>query len=158
MSFDALPAGWTVWTDEPDGRAILAYRPDVFDAEAFPAPCMPTIYLTNGSRRARPGAGQLETDEWHVTLLLEPEIQVETATHGSREAAAEAALATATRFAAGDVDYRAAYQVPREAYLDRLDELTGRVDSTTPDPDRDPDPADPDPDGDPDQTDPEGEA
>jgi hypothetical protein len=31
----------------------------------------------------------------------------------------------ATRFAEGDVDYRALYQVPREDYFARLDDLTG---------------------------------
>jgi len=44
----------------------------------------------------------------------------------SRSAAVAGAVDLAERFAEGDVDYRAAYQVPREAYLDGLDDLTGR--------------------------------
>ncbi|OYR58476.1 DUF5820 family protein [Halorubrum halodurans] len=125
MSFEALPDGWRVWNEEPGGRAILVYRPDVFDGDDVPAECLPTIYLTNGARNARPGSGQYATDEWHVVLFLEPEIEAVAETHGSREAGADAAVDVAGRFAAGDVDYRAAYQVPRETYFDRLDELVG---------------------------------
>ncbi|MFB6123511.1 MAG: DUF5820 family protein [Haloferacaceae archaeon] len=126
MSFDALPEGWSVWHEDPDGRGILAYRPDVFDSEAFPAPCLPTIYVTNGSPRPRPGASHRETPEWSVLLFLEPDVERSAETYDSREAAVEAATDLAARFADGDVDYRGLYQVPREAYLDRLDELTGR--------------------------------
>lgn len=127
MSLDALPEGWVVWTEEPEGRVILAYRPDVFDADAFPAECLPTLYVTNGSRNARPGAGQLQTDEWHATLFAEPEIELENTTKESREAAIEAAVDIAERFAAGEVDYRGAYQVPRESYFAELDDRTGRA-------------------------------
>ncbi|WP_224268639.1 DUF5820 family protein [Haloprofundus salinisoli] len=126
MSFDALPEGWTVWNDEPEGRAILAYRPDVFDSQQFPAPCMPTVFLSNGSRRRRPGASQIETATWHVTLLLEPEIEAETTEYDSREAGVDGAVECARRFADGEVDYRSLYQVPREQYFEKLDELTGR--------------------------------
>lgn len=126
MSFDSLPEGWTVWNEEPEGRVILAYRPDVFDADAFPAECLPTLYVTNGSRNARPGAGQYQTDEWHATLFAEPEIELVNETRASREAAIDAAVDVAERFAAGEVDYRDLYQVPRETYFEKLDELTGR--------------------------------
>ncbi|WP_066416758.1 DUF5820 family protein [Halorubrum aethiopicum] len=125
MSFESLPEGWRVWNEEPSGRAILVYRPDVFDGDDVPAECLPTIYLTNGARNARPGSGQYATDEWHVVLFLEPEIEAVAETHGSREAGADAAVDVAARFAAGDVDYRAAYQVPRETYFERLDDLVG---------------------------------
>lgn len=128
MGLDALPESWTVWTEQRDGRVILAYRPDVFDAEAFPAPCLPTIYVTNGSRAERPGAGQYQTDEWHATLFAEPEIELTTETRESREAAVDAAVAIAERFAAGEIDYREAYQEPRERYLAALDERTGDED------------------------------
>jgi len=75
MSFEALPDGWRVWNEEPSGRAILVYRPDVFGGDDLPSACLPTIYLTNGARNARPGSGQYATDEWHVVLFLEPEIE-----------------------------------------------------------------------------------
>jgi hypothetical protein len=125
MGFGSLPDGWRVWNREPSGRVILAYRPDVFDGDALPAPCLPTIYLTNGSRRARPGAGQYATDEWHVVLYLEPEVEAAAETYDDRSAAVDAAVDVAERFAAGEVDYRGAYQVPREGYFERLDELVG---------------------------------
>ena len=126
MSFEALPEAWTVWNEEVGGRVVFVYRPDVFDADAFPAPCLPTIYVTNGSRANRPGAGQYETEEWHATLFAEPEIELTNETRDSREAAIAAAVDVAERFAAGEIDYRAAYQQPREAYLAELDERTGR--------------------------------
>ncbi|WP_435118466.1 DUF5820 family protein [Halolamina sp. C58] len=128
MGLDDLPESWTVWTEQRDGRIILAYRPDVFDADAFPAPCLPTIYVTNGSRANRPGAGQYATEEWHATLFAEPEIELENETRDSRAAAVDAAIDVAERFANGEIDYRAAYQQPREAYLTELDERTGRED------------------------------
>lgn len=123
LSDEALPDGWRVWTDGSDGRAIVVYRPDVFDADRFPAPCLPTVYLTNGSRRNRPGAGQRETDEWHVTLFLEPEVEAESRTYDDRSTALSGLREVTERFAAGEVDYRGVYQVPREAYLDELDAL-----------------------------------
>ncbi|WP_435065719.1 DUF5820 family protein [Halobaculum sp. EA56] len=123
MTDEALPEGWSVWTDEPGGRAIVVYRPDVFDAGRFPAPCLPTVYLTNGSRRARPGAGQRTTDEWHVTLFLEPEVEVESRRFDDRAAALAGVHDVTGRFADGEVDYRGAYQVPRDDYLDELDAL-----------------------------------
>ncbi|MBP1988215.1 DUF5820 family protein [Halolamina salifodinae] len=126
MGLDALPESWTVWNEQPGGRVILAYRPDVFDADEFPAPCLPTIYVTNGSRANRPGAGQYQTEEWHATLFAEPEVELTNETRESREAAVDAAVTVAERFAAGEIDYRGAYQEPREAYLDELDARTGR--------------------------------
>ena len=124
MSFEDLPDGWTVWNEESGGRVILAYRPDVFDTEAFPAACLPTIYLSPGSPRRRPGARR--DDGWTVTLFLEPAVEARVETADTREAGVDRALDLARAFASGEVDYRAAYQVPREDYFDRLDELVGR--------------------------------
>jgi hypothetical protein len=125
MSYDDLPEGWRVWADEHEGRSVLAYRPDVFDTTEYPAPCLPTIYVSDGSRKRRPGASQRRTDTWHVSLFLEPEVEGPVETYDSRSAAVDGAVALATRFVDGDVDYRGFYQLPREAYLDRLDDLVG---------------------------------
>lgn len=133
--FAALPDGWTVWSDEPDGRVVLVYRPDVFDGQAHPAACLPTIYLTNGprdNRRPRSRMRPAERDTWHVTLTLEPEV-----THpggGSfddREAAVEAAVELARQFDDGKLDLRGVYQVPREGYLETLAGLVGEEDPAT---------------------------
>jgi hypothetical protein len=97
----------------------------VFNTKDFPAPCLPTIYVSNGSRKRRPGAGQVQTDTWHVSLLLEPEIEGPVERYDSRSAAVDGAVDLATRFSTGGIDYRGLYQVPREAYLDRLDDLVG---------------------------------
>ncbi len=130
MSYDELPEPWVVWSDEPGGRTVLAYRPDVFDTEAFPAACLPTVYLTRGPKeRRRPPTdprGAVAGD-WRVTLFLEPEVDCDERSYGTRDAAVDGAVDLARAFHEGGIDYRDAYQVPREAYLDRLDELTGRV-------------------------------
>lgn len=128
MSFETrdLPDGWVVWNDEPEGRAILAYRPDVFDSQSFPAECMPTLFLARGSQPRRPNASRIAGDGWRVTLFLEPEVDVGTETFDARAQAVDGAIDYAHRFSAGEVDYRGAYQVPREDYFEKLDELTGR--------------------------------
>jgi hypothetical protein len=125
MGFDALPAGWDVWSDGTE-KAVLAFRPDVFDGDAFPAPCMPTIYVTKGRRRRQPGRQARPDDPWYVTLFLEPEVSGEEQSYDDRAAAETAACDIARAFADGDIDYRALYQVPRDAYFDELDRLTGR--------------------------------
>lgn len=128
MDEAGLPDGWTIWNDEPGGRRVLAYRPDVFDSQAFPAPCLPTIFLSDGphrNRRPERIAGGRSPD-WYVTFYLEPDVVLAEERFESRDAAVEGTIALARRFADGELDHRGAYQVPREAYLDRLDELVGR--------------------------------
>jgi hypothetical protein len=123
MGLDSLPPSWEVWNEE-QGRIVLAYRPDVFDGGSLPAACLPTIYVTRGQRGRRPG-GQRVGEQWYVTLYLEPDVDCGTDSYESREAAVEGAVGLADDFAAGRIDYRAVYQVPRDAYFERLDELTG---------------------------------
>lgn len=125
---DDLPDGWVHWSDEPD-RQVFVYRPDVFDSQAFPPACLPTLYLSNGPHRNRRPEQRIEVSrsrKWYVTLYLEPEVPLAEERYGTRTAAREGAGELARRFGAGELDYREAYQVPREEYLDRLDELTGR--------------------------------
>ena len=128
MSFDALPESWVVWNDEEVGNGILVFRPDVFDSTAFPPECLPTISLTSQSPDRPPGERPAGANRWHVVLYLEPDVRARglDRSYETREAAVEGAVELATRFARGEIDYRALYQVPREEYLDRLDALTGR--------------------------------
>ena len=123
-----LPDGWVVWNDEPDGRSILAYRPDVFDSHEFPAACLPTIYVTDGpiGRRRPEARGRSVDGTWNVALFLEPEVTVTTRRFDDRDAAVRGAIELAREFADGSLAYRSAYQVPREAYLAELDSLLGR--------------------------------
>ncbi|WP_254768317.1 DUF5820 family protein [Salinilacihabitans rarus] len=126
----SLPDGWVVWSDEDDGRAVLAYHPEVFDADAFPPACLPTLYLTHGRRSRRPGVNPNDRRvdrDWHVTLYLEPDVYLRGEFRfPTREAAVECAVDLARRFDGGEIDYRALYQIPREEYFDALDDLTGR--------------------------------
>ncbi len=125
MPLEDVPTGWVVWHEEPT-KLVLAYRPDVFDSDAYPAPCLPTIYATKGKRDRRPGRNVPDPDDpWYVTLYLEPDVARDTDAYDSREAAATGIRELARAFHAGELDYRTLYQVPREAYLDRLDEVTG---------------------------------
>jgi hypothetical protein len=125
----AFGDGWRVWNAE-EARVVLAYRPDTFDGDAFPAPCMPTIYVTRGRRNRRPaGNRNLPPDApWMVTLYLEPDVNRPPDAYDSREGALEGAETLTQRFADGEVDYRSLYQVPRDRYLAELDDLTGRAD------------------------------
>jgi hypothetical protein len=126
---EALADGWRVWNAD-DTRAILAYRPDVFDGSGFDPACMPTVYVVRGRRTRRPGGTQdLPPDApWTVTLYLEPSVKRDPEFHDTPREAVEAALSLAARFGEGEVDYRGLYQVPREAYFEELDRLTGRGD------------------------------
>ncbi|MXV64314.1 hypothetical protein GS429_20035 [Natronorubrum sp. JWXQ-INN-674] len=127
--YSSLPDDWTVWSDGEDGRLVLAYRPDVFNADDFPAACLPTLYLTHGKRTRRPGTNPTNSDDsWYVTLYLEPDVSADTERFSTRTDALEFALELARAFDDGEVDYRGLYQVPRETYFDRLDELTGSDD------------------------------
>ena len=127
-SFDALREEWVLWSDETN-RTVLVFRPDVFDSQEYPAPCLPTIYLTHGRRSRRPGSDPDPSadDPWYVTLFLEPDVKRDSKRFETREDAVAGALTLAERFADGAVDYRDLYQVPREEYFTKLDELTGRA-------------------------------
>jgi len=122
-----LPDGWVRWS-EADEKLVWAYRPDEFDGGAYPPPCLPTLYVTRGRRSRRPGGARNPGPDasWYVTLFLEPEVSRDAEEFTDRPAAVEGARTLARRFATGQIDYRALYQVPREAYFERLDELTGR--------------------------------
>jgi hypothetical protein len=126
-AIECLPEGWEVWSEEPEGRVILAYRPDVFDSEAFDAACLPTLTVAPGRSPDRPPTRRGHADGWHAVLYLEPHVRVRAcdASFAARESALAGARDITERFAAGEIDYRGAYQEPREAYLDRLDDLTG---------------------------------
>lgn len=129
MGMDDLAEGWEVWSESED-RLVFTFRPDVFEGQSYPPACLPTIYVTRGSRNRRPGVmpDPPPDADWHVTLFLEPEVTRQPERYDDRVAALDGARDTAARFARGEIDPRALYQVTdgREAYLDRLAKLTGR--------------------------------
>lgn len=124
---EALPDGWTVWNDEPGGQLVLAFRPDVFDSSAFPPACLPTITVARGGSPDQLPERRARSASWFRAFYLEPVVRVRDAdaTYETRTAAVEAAHDLASAFVDGEVDYRGAYQQPREAYLDELDRLVG---------------------------------
>ncbi len=123
MEFDGLADGWEVWSVEST-KAVLTFRPDIFDSHEFPPACLPTIYVTKGRRGRRPGRDVPNPgDPWYVTLYLEPDVSDDERRYDSREDAERGAVELATQFAGGDVDYRELYQVPRPRYFEKLDEL-----------------------------------
>ena len=126
MEFDGLADGWQVWSAEPT-KAVVTFRPDVFDTQAYPAACLPTIYVTKGRRGRRPGRDVPAPDaSWYVTLYLEPDVSHDELVYETQEAAETGAVALSTQFVRGEIDYRELYQVPRPEYFEKLDELTGQ--------------------------------
>ena len=127
MEVDSLPPGWELWSEQAS-KIVLAYRPDVFNSADFPAACLPTLYLTKGKRDRRPGKDRPAPDApWYVTLFLEPDVNHPQESFDDRTAAVDGAISLAANFAAGEIDYRSLYQVPRPEYFEKLDELTGRT-------------------------------
>lgn len=122
---ERLAPGWVVWNEEPSGRVVLAYRPDVFDTDAFPAACLPTITVAPGSSPDQPIGRRERSSSWYVAFYLEPLVRVRAldGTFDSRSAAVDRAVSLARSFSDGEVNYRDAYQVPRDTYLDKLDEF-----------------------------------
>lgn len=126
MALDGLADGWEIWNREPT-KIVVTYRPDVFNSEAYPPPCLPTIHIRKGRRSRRPGPNTPDPDDpWYVWLYLEPDVSTDERSYETKSEAEAGALELASAFAAGDIDYRSLYQVPRPEYFDRLDELTGQ--------------------------------
>lgn len=126
MTFDEMGEGWTVWNEEPR-KLILTYRPDVFNSDAYPAPCLPTIHIQKGKPSRKPGRNTPDSDApWYVQLYLEPDVSMDEQQYEGREQAEAGARRLTEQFATGEIDCRSLYQLPREEYLDKLDELTDR--------------------------------
>lgn len=126
MAVEGVAEGWTVWDHEPDDRLILVFRPDIFDGDAFPAACLPTIYVREGERDLRllsPDPAPGTEDTWRVQLFLEPAVGETFGTFDSWDDAVDGAVDVAGRFCAGELDLHGMYLDPREAYLARLDAL-----------------------------------
>lgn len=122
----ALGEGWTVWNAESD-RAVLAYRPDIFDGSSFPAPCLPTVHLSRGLQNRRPESAHDPPPDapWVVVLRLEPSVERQPDTYDAKADAIDGVEQLTDSFSSGEIDYRALYQVPRDSYLATLDELIG---------------------------------
>lgn len=123
MDERTMPPGWEQWHAESAGPVILTFRPDVFDATSLPPECLPTLTVKS-ERDPRRGRPSTDVDgRWVVELRLEPEIVLDRAVQETRSAAIDTGWELAAAFAAGELDYRSAYQLPREAYFAQLDDL-----------------------------------
>ena len=120
-----LADGWTVWNEEPGQRLTLAFRPDVFDGEAFPPACLPTIAVAPGRSPDQLPERRARSDGWYRAVYLEPAVRLRAcdAAYDRWEDAVAGARDVARRFVDGELDYRAAYQEPRAGYLAKLDDL-----------------------------------
>lgn len=117
--------GWEVWHDHPNGLLVLTYRPDVFDTQAFPAACLPTVAVK--PERSRGGRGRPADPDgagrWVAELLLEPDVPIARRHAPDPASAREEGHALAKAFVDGAFDLAAAYADPPETYLDRLESL-----------------------------------
>lgn len=120
-----LPPGWISWHEDPDGTLIWTFRPDVFDGQRVPAACLPTLTVKRERHRGPRGRPAMAGADrpWTIQLLLEPGVSVAHDRRDERTDALDRAHGLATAFAADELDYRAAYQRPREEYLALLEEL-----------------------------------
>ncbi len=120
-----LPSGWRIWHDRPDDIFVLTYRPDVFDSDAFPASCLPTVTVKPARARGRSGRPRdpESTGPWVAELLLEPDAPLDRRRAADRSAAIEAGLELAGAFVEGTYDLGSPYADPPSAYLERLESL-----------------------------------
>lgn len=121
-----LADGWEIWNDEPHGRVILAFRPDIFNTTDFPPACLPTITIAPGPSPNAPPDHRHASTAWHVVLYLEPRVRVTTKDTSvpSRPEAIDYAIQLTHEFTDGDIDFDDAYIDPRPDYITKLNELT----------------------------------
>ncbi len=121
-----LADGWEIWNNEPQGRIILAYRPDIFNTTDFPAACLPTITIAPGPSPNAPPDHRQASSTWHVVLYLEPRVRVtkKDTTVATRPEAIEQAISLSHEFTDGQIDFTDAYIDPRLDYIMKLNQLT----------------------------------
>ncbi|MFP4174413.1 MAG: DUF5820 family protein [Halobacteriales archaeon] len=117
-----LPDGWYVWSDE-DGL-VACYRPDIFDADEYPRPCLPLITVTEASRGTAGGR-----DGWRVTFHVEADVPARglRKTVAGYDSAVDYAVEIARNFAEGEYDIAGFYAEGdvRDEYVARLEHETG---------------------------------
>lgn len=122
-----LPRGWTTWHGGVDDILVLTFRPDIFDGSAYPAPCLPTLAVKperSRGRRGRPRSSR-SGGTWCAELTIEPNVTLGRRTAPDRATAIDRGIELAEQFVCGSIDLREAYPEPREAYLEKVEELVG---------------------------------
>lgn len=121
-----LPPGWVAWHTDPGGGQVWTFRPDIFDADRFSAPCLPTLTVSRARRRGPRGrpAPNDRRRPWAVALRLEPTVLLDRTTVPDRDEATSLAREWAAAFSGDEYDCAAAYgDHPRDDYLDTLGAL-----------------------------------
>lgn len=124
-----LADGWEIWNNEPHGRIILVFRPDIFNTTDYPPACLPTITIGPGTRPNAPPDHRQASNAWHVVLYLEPRVRITTKDTSvpTRPEAIDYALSLSHEFTNGNIDFDDAYIEPRPEYLTKLNQLTKPV-------------------------------
>lgn len=111
-----------VWSEE-DGL-VVCYRPDVFDGESYPRPCLPTMTVSEadvGTVGGREG--------WRVTFYLEADVPAREleSVFVDYDEAVDYVVDVAGRFVEAELDLRGFYADGdvRDTYVEKLDSMTG---------------------------------
>ncbi|MDZ7688560.1 MAG: DUF5820 family protein [Halobacteriales archaeon] len=116
-----LPEGWVVWSE--DDGLVVCYKPDVFDGDDYPCPCLPLITVTKADRGTVGGR-----EGWHVTFHVEADVPAHSLrkTVAGYDEAVDYVVKTATKFNEGVYDPAEFYAEGdvREEYVARLREET----------------------------------
>ena len=116
-----LPEGWVVWSE--DDGLVVCYKPDVFNGDEYPRPCLPLITVTKADRGTVGGR-----EGWRVTFHIEadvPAYDLRKVVIGYDEAI-DYVVEIATNFNAGEYDFAEFYAEgdARDEYVARLEEET----------------------------------
>jgi len=117
-----LPDGWYVWSD--DDGLVACYKPDVFDADEYPRPCLPLVTVTGASRGTAGGR-----EGWRVSFHVEADVPARSLrrTVAGYDEALDYAIEIARDFSAGEYDIASFYAEGdvRDEYVARLEHETG---------------------------------
>jgi hypothetical protein len=117
-----LPDGWYVWSE--DDGLVVCYKPEIFDADQYPRPCLPLVTVTEADRGTVGGR-----DGWRVTFHVEadvPAYDLRKVVLGYDEAI-DYVVEITRKFSRGEYDIAGFYAEgdARAEYVARLEEETG---------------------------------
>jgi hypothetical protein len=112
-----LPDGWVVWSE--DDGLVVCYKPEVFDGDEYPRPCLPLMTATKADRGTVGGR-----EGWRVTFHVEADVPAHSLrkTVAGYDEAVDYVVKTAAKFNAGEYDPAEFYAEgdAREDYVARL--------------------------------------
>jgi len=112
-----LPDGWVVWSEE-DGL-VVCYKPEVFDANQYPRPCLPLLPVTKADTGTVGGR-----EGWRVLFHIEADVPGRSLeqVHIDYGEAIDYVIEVAQRFSSGEYDFGGFYAEGdvREEYVARL--------------------------------------